>query len=114
MNMDYLYKPDFEMSWKRYQAFWEREIIDRPPVCFAFRKDGARLSPPKRYATYEEQWLDLGGRVERMDEAMAATGCDSMRQMRDVIAHVREHATAAVDNGAISALVRARLTEGGR
>ena len=49
-----------------------------------------------------------------VDEAMAATGCDSMRQMRDVIAHVRTNATAAVDNGAISALVRAKLAEGGR
>lgn len=49
-----------------------------------------------------------------VDEAMAAIGCDSMRQMRDVIAHVRENATAAVDNGAISALVRAKLTKGGR
>ena len=38
--------------------------------------------------------------------AVEETGCTSMRQMRDVIAHVRAHAAAEVDNAAVAAIVR--------
>lgn len=71
--MELLYKPDFDESLQRYEAFWHREIIDRPPVRISMRKPGAPAIPRKEYATYEEQWLDIDGRIAAMDADMAAT-----------------------------------------
>lgn len=72
--MEFLYKPDYESSRKRYQAFWEREIIDRPPVSIAFRKEGANEPlPEKHYDSLEEKWLDIDRRIEEMAEDIART-----------------------------------------
>ena len=67
-------KPDFGESLGRYEAFWEREIIDRPPVSIVLPKKGAKPLPPgPAYATLEEKWLDIDRRVEEMDHAIAST-----------------------------------------
>ena len=71
--MEFLYKPDFDVSLQRYEAFWNRAIIDRPPVNISMPKPDAVPVPKKEYATYEEQWLDIDGRVAAMDAAMANT-----------------------------------------
>ena len=72
--MEFLYKPDYDKTLERFEAFWAREIIDRPPVSIALPKAGARPArPQRRYASLEERWLDIDGRVEDMDAAMAAT-----------------------------------------
>ena len=71
--MELLYKPDYDMTRQRFEAFWHREIIDRPPVSIAMRKEGSAPVMARKYATYEEQWLDIDGRVADMDVSMAAT-----------------------------------------
>ena len=72
--MDFAYKPDYEESHARYMAFWEREIIDRPPVCIRLPKEDLGPRRPSRpYASYEEQWLDLDGRVDDMDYDLSRT-----------------------------------------
>ena len=72
--MEYLYKPDYDMTLKRFEAFWDREIVDRPPVTIAMPKPGKYAPRPGRsYATFEEQWLDIDERSEDMDYAMAHT-----------------------------------------
>ncbi|MBQ4089516.1 MAG: hypothetical protein IJC56_06520 [Clostridia bacterium] len=71
--MEYLYKPDYDMTRRRFEAFWNREIIDRPPVSLSLRKPGAKPFPTRKYATYEQQWLDIDSRVADMDAAMANT-----------------------------------------
>ena len=71
--MELLYKPDYETSLQRFEAFWHREIIDRPPVSIAMRKSGAPVVMPREYASFEEQWLDIDGRVADMDAQMAGT-----------------------------------------
>ena len=35
--MELLYKPDYDMTRQRFEAFWHREIFDRPPVSIAMR-----------------------------------------------------------------------------
>ena len=46
--MELLYKPDYDKTLARFEAFWEREIVDRPPVTLALPKEG-RFDPlPKR------------------------------------------------------------------
>ncbi len=39
-----LYKPDFERAKKYWQAFWEQEVIDRPPISVIAPKRGAKPS----------------------------------------------------------------------
>ena len=54
-------KPDYEQSKQRIDAFWERELIDRPVVQFTLPKPpGERVPlPPAGHATAKERWLDV-------------------------------------------------------
>jgi hypothetical protein len=63
--MSFELKPDFELSRKRYQAFWEREIVDRPPVCFRFPVENPRPLPEKKHVDERARWLDIDYRAER-------------------------------------------------
>jgi len=62
-------KPDFEQSYARYEAFWNRGVADRPPVgiTLPIPHDPERLPAAltKRYPDHRSRWLDLEGRVER-------------------------------------------------
>ena len=57
-------KPDFEKSIERIKAFWEHEVIDRPPV--EIRLPARKNESPARreYATYDEMWRDIDYRSE--------------------------------------------------
>ena len=54
------FKPDFETSLNRMEAFWEGELIDRPVVQFYLEKPHNQRVPlpPSRHATPAERWLD--------------------------------------------------------
>ena len=72
--MPFLYKPDYEQTLARFEAFWHREIIDRPPVSISLPKPGAR--PPRPARVYPDQaarWLDLDARAEDIDRALSET-----------------------------------------
>ncbi len=62
--MRFSLKPDFERSMERYEAFWAREVIDRPPVAISLPR-GARAGSAKTYASPREQWLDVDFRAEQ-------------------------------------------------
>ncbi len=62
--MTFSLKPDYEISKKRYDAFWHGEIIDRPPVNIVFPKENPKPVPTKSYASEEERWLDVDFRAE--------------------------------------------------
>jgi hypothetical protein len=66
-------KPDFEKSRLRYDAFWKREIIDRPPVDIQLTKPDAKPVPVKQYKCWDEKWLDVDFRAEQMAAWMDAT-----------------------------------------
>jgi hypothetical protein len=58
----------FELSMKRYDAFFKGEVYDRPPVCFTFWKDGGRERPEdKKYATHRDRWMDVEHRAKQAD-----------------------------------------------
>ena len=64
-------KPDFEASRKRYDAFWDQSVIDRPLVCVTLPRRHApgEREPASLARTYPDEasrWLDLDGRVDRM------------------------------------------------
>jgi hypothetical protein len=53
-------KPDYERSKHRIEAFWERELIDRPVVQFGLAKPPEERVPlpQSHHATSAERWLD--------------------------------------------------------
>ena len=59
-------KPDYDICKKRIEAFWNRELIDRPPMNIVLGAPNRRPVPKKTYDTYEEMWLDVDFRAERM------------------------------------------------
>ncbi len=62
--MEFSLKPDFEMSSKRYEAFWHGEIIDRPPVSITLPIEHPKPLPQKTYKNMEDKWLDIDFRAE--------------------------------------------------
>lgn len=60
------FKPDYEQSKRRIDAFWEREVIDRPVVHFTLDKppEKQKALPPSHDATPAERWLDAQYQAE--------------------------------------------------
>lgn len=60
------YKPDYEESKARIDAFWARELIDRPVVQFhlAKPKETQIPLPLTEHATPEDRWLDIEYQVQ--------------------------------------------------
>jgi len=69
--MEFKLKPDFEKSRERYEAFWNREIIDRPPVSIVLPVEHPTPVPHKEYKSYREKWLDIEFRAEATAIEMA-------------------------------------------
>ena len=67
----------FELSMKRYEAFFKGEVYDRPPVCFTFWNETPeqRASRPseKTYASNRERWLDVEYRAKWTDYHIGCT-----------------------------------------
>lgn len=59
-------KPDIEASLQRIEAFWERQILDRPLVQFSLYKPPAKMIPlpVSNHASPAERWLDIDFRAE--------------------------------------------------
>ncbi|NPV80649.1 MAG: hypothetical protein HPY52_10300 [Firmicutes bacterium] len=64
--MEFALKPDYEETKARYDAFWHREIVDRPPVSIILPVDNPAPLPKKTYKTHRERWLDIEFRAEVM------------------------------------------------
>ena len=61
---------NFELSMKRYEAFFNGGVYDRPPVSFTFWKEpenGAVKPADKSYATHRDRWLDVEHRAKQAD-----------------------------------------------
>ncbi|MCR4622436.1 MAG: hypothetical protein K5663_10195 [Clostridiales bacterium] len=71
--MTFELKPDYEQVKRRYMAFWEREIADRPPVCVTLPKAVAKPFKGKAYACIDEKWLDVDARIDETAAALEST-----------------------------------------
>ena len=60
------FKPDFAESKQRIEAFWERELIDRPVVQFWLQKpaDEQLPLPNAHHAASADRWLDAAYQAE--------------------------------------------------
>ena len=52
-------KPDFERCLDRVEAWWERAIIDRPPVTLSVRSGRKAREVPAHHASLRDRWLDV-------------------------------------------------------
>ncbi len=61
------YKPDFEQTKERIEAFWRREVLDRPVVMFGLARppEQQRPMPQKPFTTWEDYWMDIPFQTER-------------------------------------------------
>jgi hypothetical protein len=68
-------KPDYEQAKMRIDAFWERQLIDRPVVQFILSKPPTELGPlpPSHHATPAERWMDAGYQAELARAALSNT-----------------------------------------
>jgi hypothetical protein len=57
--MELLYKPDFESTARRFAAWWQNEIFDRPPVMLWVKSSRPWNGPHKQHASLRERWLDV-------------------------------------------------------
>ncbi|MCL2814025.1 MAG: hypothetical protein FWD23_05440 [Oscillospiraceae bacterium] len=68
---------NFELSMKRYEAFFAGEVYDRPPVCFTFWNETPeqRADKPedKTYASHRERWMDVAHRAKWTDYHIGCT-----------------------------------------
>ncbi|MBQ4227908.1 MAG: hypothetical protein II697_06855 [Clostridia bacterium] len=71
--MSFSFKPDYDRVLQRFEAFWQRQIVDRPPVSIALPKPGAPSFQPRSYPSLREKWLDIDGRIDEMEAGMQAT-----------------------------------------
>lgn len=67
------FKPDFELSARRLEAWWHGEIIDRPPVMLSVKPERPARGPVARHATQRERWLDVEFVVDSAIAAMEVT-----------------------------------------
>jgi len=65
--MSFSLKPDYESVKARYDAFWHREIIDRPPVSITLPLPGASHFPKGGHKTDADYWLDVEYRSAELD-----------------------------------------------
>ena len=49
---------DFEKSLQRFEAWWDRQIIDRPPVTIGVSTSKPRKTVAKHHASLRDRWLD--------------------------------------------------------
>ena len=66
-------KPDYEKSRQRIEAFWERDLLDRPVVQFSLDKPVEKQVPlpASHHATSAERWLDTTYQIELAQARLA-------------------------------------------
>lgn len=68
---------DWEMRLKRQDAWWDRQILDRPVCIISFGKPDPEAPPPppqKQYASERERWFDFDHHVAQAVHNIRNTG----------------------------------------
>ncbi len=73
MNQALAWKPDFAQTIERFAAWWQGEVIDRPPITVAVVKSRPYTGPISTHATQAARWLDIPFVVESAIAEMART-----------------------------------------
>lgn len=65
------FKHDFGRTVMRFEAWWDRQVIDRPPVTLHVNPSRPYYGPTPTHDTIEDRWLDATFHVERSIAALA-------------------------------------------
>ncbi len=68
--MELEHKPDFDEAMRRLEAWWDREIVDRPPVTIHVRRERPAALPRKHHATLRERWFDAEHKLDRLEASL--------------------------------------------
>jgi len=64
------HKSDFDQCLARFEAWWQCEILDRPPVTLSVRPSRPPRLPEKRHASVRDRWLDTEYRLDRFEASL--------------------------------------------
>jgi len=64
-------KPDLDRSLERFEAWWDGQIIDRPPVTIYTPSGRDVKTPDKTHATLRDRWLDVEYNVAAFEASIA-------------------------------------------
>ena len=64
-------RPDFDKVLARMEAWWDCQIIDRPPVCIQVKPDRPPRLPEKDHANLRRRWFDLDFALDCMEASLA-------------------------------------------
>ncbi|MCK4276256.1 MAG: hypothetical protein KAX78_07070 [Phycisphaerae bacterium] len=70
--MQLQYKGDFDEALKRFEGWWDCQIIDRPLVSISVKSDGAVKLPAKSHPTIRQKWMDVQYNVELFEGSLDA------------------------------------------
>lgn len=70
--MELTTKPDFEECMDRVEAWWARQLIDRPPVWIQVRRQRPAREVPSHHASLRQRWLDVEYALDRAEAAVEA------------------------------------------
>lgn len=70
--MELTTKPDYEECMARVEAWWDRQLIDRPPVTIHVRPERPAREVASRHASCRQRWLDVEFAVDRAEAAAEA------------------------------------------
>lgn len=66
--------PEFDSVTKRYQSWWECEIIDRPLISISLSPNGKQSARDlKNHGSWRETWLDTEYQVQKVCERISKT-----------------------------------------
>lgn len=71
MTIKLKYKPDFEEAYKYWEAFWQKQIIDRPCIVVTAPKDGCAQAPKPPYMAGSDGQYENA--IKMFDEWAATT-----------------------------------------
>ena len=73
-NMELEGKPDFEKAMQRIYAWYNQEMIDRPPIRFSAHNAEYVISPhlKKSWPTLKDRWFDAEYQVDSFIDSIKA------------------------------------------
>jgi hypothetical protein len=72
-ELELLYKPDAGQACARMEAWWNKQILDRPAVLLTAPQPNPQPLPAKRHASLAERWMDVEFTIESAAVTIANT-----------------------------------------
>ena len=71
--MESIFKPDFDQCLDRVEAWWARQIIDRPPVSLSVHGSKKPRPVPAHHSDIRQRWLDVEYNLQRAEANIEST-----------------------------------------